>query len=90
MGKPNYPCIPIDEALQVDLWRQVLHEGDVERIEVCREALAGVDVVLHQAALGSVPRSVEDPLASNTANVTGTLALLEAARHAGQAISRSY
>jgi UDP-N-acetylglucosamine 4-epimerase len=58
-------------------------EGDVASSEVCREALAGVDVVLHQAALGSVPRSVEDPLASNTANVTGTLALLEAARHAG-------
>ncbi len=58
-------------------------EGDVASSEVCREALAGVDVVLHQAALGSVPRSVEDPLASNAANVTGTLALLEAARQAG-------
>jgi UDP-N-acetylglucosamine 4-epimerase len=58
-------------------------EGDVASSDACREALAGVDVVLHQAALGSVPRSVEDPLASNTANVTGTLALLEAARHAG-------
>ncbi len=43
----------------------------------------GVDAVLHQAALGSVPRSVEEPLASNDANVTGHLALLEAARRAG-------
>jgi UDP-N-acetylglucosamine 4-epimerase len=59
------------------------HEGDVASSEVCRKALAGVDVILHQAALGSVPRSVEDPLGSNSANVTGTLALLEAARHAG-------
>jgi UDP-N-acetylglucosamine 4-epimerase len=59
------------------------HEGDVASFEVCREALAGADVVFHQAALGSVPRSVEEPLASNTANVTGTLALLEAARQLG-------
>ena len=42
-----------------------------------------MDVVLHQAALGSVPRSIEEPLASNAANVTGHLALLEAARRAG-------
>jgi len=59
------------------------HEGDVASPSVCREALDGVDVVLHQAALGSVPRSIEDPLGSNDANVTGTLALLEAARRAG-------
>jgi UDP-N-acetylglucosamine 4-epimerase len=58
-------------------------EGDVASEEVCREAVTGVDVVLHQAALGSVPRSVEEPLASNAANVTGHLALLEAARRAG-------
>lgn len=60
-----------------------LVEGDVSSPEVCREAVSGVDVVLHQAALGSVPRSVEEPLASNAANVTGHLALLEAARRAG-------
>ena len=58
-------------------------EGDVASPEVCAEACAGVDVVLHQAAIGSVPRSIEDPLGSNAANVTGTLALLEAARRAG-------
>jgi UDP-N-acetylglucosamine 4-epimerase len=45
--------------------------------------VAGVEVVLHQAALGSVPRSIAEPLASNAANVTGQLALLEAARRAG-------
>jgi len=60
-----------------------LLEGDVASIDVCREALSGVDVVLHQAALGSVPRSVEAPLESNAANVTGHLALMEAARRAG-------
>jgi UDP-N-acetylglucosamine 4-epimerase len=58
-------------------------EGDVARPAVCREAVAGADVVLHQAALGSVPRSIEEPLDSNAANVTGHLALLEAARRAG-------
>jgi UDP-N-acetylglucosamine/UDP-N-acetylgalactosamine 4-epimerase len=58
-------------------------EGDVASPDVCRKAVAGVDVVLHQAALGSVPRSIEEPLESNAANVTGHLALLEAARLAG-------
>lgn len=58
-------------------------EGDVSSPDVCREAVAGADVVLHQAALGSVPRSIEEPLDSNAANVTGHLALLEAARRAG-------
>ncbi len=58
-------------------------EGDVASPDVCRKAVAGVDVVLHQAALGSVPRSIEEPLPSNAANVTGHLALLEAARRAG-------
>ena len=67
-----------------DQWSRFrFQEGDVASSDVCHEALAGVDVVLHQAALGSVPRSVEEPLASNTANVTGTLALLEAARQLG-------
>jgi UDP-N-acetylglucosamine 4-epimerase len=58
-------------------------EGDVASPETCRQAVEGVDAILHQAALGSVPRSVEEPLASNAANVTGHLALLEAARRAG-------
>jgi len=60
-----------------------LAEGDVASPAVCREAMAGMNVVLHQAALGSVPRSIDEPLSSNAANVTGTLALLEAARRAG-------
>jgi UDP-N-acetylglucosamine 4-epimerase len=58
-------------------------EGDVASPEVCRDAVTGADAVLHQAALGSVPRSIEEPLDSNAANVTGHLALLEAARRSG-------
>jgi UDP-N-acetylglucosamine 4-epimerase len=58
-------------------------EGDVASPDVCRAAVEGAAMVLHQAALGSVPRSVEEPLGSNLANVTGHLALLDAARRAG-------
>ncbi|RMG87372.1 MAG: SDR family oxidoreductase, partial [Candidatus Dadabacteria bacterium] len=58
-------------------------EGDVRDPGACREACEGVDYVLHEAALGSVPRSIEDPALSNECNVTGTLNLLVAARDAG-------
>jgi UDP-N-acetylglucosamine 4-epimerase len=58
-------------------------EGDIIRLEDCRTACAGADFVLHQAALGSVPRSLEDPLRSHINNVDGTINLLEAARGAG-------
>ncbi|MCS7090553.1 MAG: SDR family oxidoreductase [Verrucomicrobiota bacterium] len=57
-------------------------EGDVSDPAVCTAACQGVDYVLHQAALGSVPRSIDDPRASHRANVTGTLEILEAARRA--------
>jgi UDP-N-acetylglucosamine 4-epimerase len=57
-------------------------EGDIVEPEVCERACAGVDFVLHQAALGSVPRSLEDPLGSHRANVTGFLNMLAAARAA--------
>lgn len=55
-------------------------EGDVCDSAACDEALGGVRHVLHQAALGSVPRSIEDPLASQASNVTGFVTLLQAAR----------
>ena len=55
-------------------------EGDIRDLSVCRQASAGVHYVLHEAALGSVPRSIEDPLASNENNVTGMLNMLVAAR----------
>lgn len=57
-------------------------EGDIRNPETCRLACVGVDFVLHQAALGSVPRSLEDPLTTNAANITGFLNMLVAARDA--------
>lgn len=58
-------------------------EGDIRDREACKAAVEGVDFVLHQAALGSVPRSIADPLTSHDVNVTGFLNMLDAARHAG-------
>lgn len=58
-------------------------EGDIRDPAACREACAGVTYVLHQAALGSVPRSIEHPADSHASNVTGFLNMLVAARDAG-------
>ncbi|HUP97843.1 MAG TPA: SDR family oxidoreductase [Usitatibacter sp.] len=58
-------------------------EGDIRSPDTCHEACKGVDVVLHEAALGSVPRSIEDPVTSHDVNVTGFLNMLVAARDAG-------
>lgn len=60
-----------------------LIEGDVRDVELMRTAMTGVNYCLHQAALPSVPRSIEDPATSNDINVNGTLNLLLAARDAG-------
>jgi UDP-N-acetylglucosamine 4-epimerase len=57
-----------------------LIEGDIRDIEVCNTACTEVDYVLHQAALGSVPRSIKDPITSNDVNVSGFLNMLVAAR----------
>jgi UDP-glucose 4-epimerase len=57
-------------------------DGTIEDPETCDRACHGVDFVFHEAALASVPRSVEDPVSSNSANVTGTLNVLVAARKA--------
>ena len=59
--------------------------GDIRKLEDCQAACKGVDYVLHQAALGSVPRSLENPLATHAANNTGFLHMLVAARDAGAA-----
>lgn len=59
-----------------------LIEGDIRDFKTCRQALDGVDYVLHQAALPSVPRSIEDPLLTNEINVKGTLNLLLTAHEA--------
>jgi nucleoside-diphosphate-sugar epimerase len=58
-------------------------EGDLAEIEVARRAVAGMDYVLHQAAIPSVPRSVADPLTTNRANIDATINVLVAARDAG-------
>lgn len=57
-------------------------KGDIRDLDTCRRACADVDFVLHQAALGSVPRSIEDPLLSHEVNVTGHLNMMVAARDA--------
>lgn len=58
-------------------------EGDVRNISTCKQAFTGIDYVLHQAALGSVPRSIEDPINTNSTNIDGFLNVLVAARDAG-------
>ncbi|HTN45115.1 MAG TPA: SDR family oxidoreductase [Flavipsychrobacter sp.] len=58
-------------------------EGDIRDFETCKQACAGIDYVSHQAALGSVPRSVKDPITSNDVNVTGFLHMLTAAKDSG-------
>jgi UDP-N-acetylglucosamine 4-epimerase len=57
-----------------------LIEGDIRNLELCRRACKGVNYVLHEAALGSVPRSINDPITSNDVNVSGFLNMLVAAR----------
>lgn len=57
-------------------------QGDIRELADCQRACAGVDYVLHQAALGSVPRSLADPITTNSANITGFLNMLVAARDA--------
>ncbi|PMC17355.1 LPS biosynthesis protein WbpP [Oligella urethralis] len=58
-------------------------EGDIRDLATCREAVKGVDYVSHQAALGSVPRSLNDPLTSNAVNIDGALNMMVAARDEG-------
>jgi UDP-N-acetylglucosamine/UDP-N-acetylgalactosamine 4-epimerase len=65
-------------------WQKfTFHEGDICVLQTCKKAIEGVDFVLHQAALGSVPRSIEDPISTNAANIGGFLNMLVAARDEG-------
>ncbi len=74
----------VREAVGADAWRRhTWLEADIVDLAACRRACTGVDVVLHEAALGSVPRSIEDPLLTHAANATGFVNLLVAARDAG-------
>lgn len=60
----------------------ILIDGDIRDLTTCQRACEGVEIVLHQAALGSVPRSIDDPMTTNEVNVTGFLNMLVAARDA--------
>lgn len=73
---PNLPNDLVDRSLE-------LIEGDIRDLEMCRKACDGVDYILHQAALRSVPRSIDDPCATNEVNVKGTLNILLVAKEKG-------
>ncbi|MCT4587872.1 MAG: SDR family oxidoreductase [Carboxylicivirga sp.] len=60
-----------------------LIEGDIRNMDDCRKAVDGVEIIFHQAALGSVPRSIKDPITSNEVNVSGFMNVLIAARDNG-------
>jgi UDP-N-acetylglucosamine 4-epimerase len=73
----------VEDAVGPDAWkRHQFIEGSIVDVETCRTACRHADIILHQAALGSVPRSISDPLATHTANVTGFANMLVAARDA--------
>lgn len=74
----------IRENVGEAIWQNFdMIEGDIRDLETCQRAVSGVEFVLHQAALGSVPRSLANPLASHESNVTGFLNMLICARDAG-------
>ncbi len=73
----------VRDAVGNDAWRRhTMIEADIVDIAACRRACERVDIVLHEAALGSVPRSIADPLLTHAANATGFLNMLVAARDA--------
>jgi UDP-N-acetylglucosamine 4-epimerase len=87
----NYKIICLDNfstgfhrniASFIDNPNYTLIEGDIRNIEDCRKAVEGVDYILHQAALGSVPRSINDPITTNEVNISGFLNMLVASRDA--------
>ena len=71
----------VQSQVSAQQWaRFTFHEGDICNLQDCQSALRGVDYVQHQAALGSVPRSIEDPITTNANNISGFLNMLVAAR----------
>jgi UDP-N-acetylglucosamine 4-epimerase len=74
----------VQEVVGEDAWdRFTFIEGDICRLEDCQRAVSGVDFVLHQAALGSVPRSIENPIGTNAANIDGFVNMLVASEKEG-------
>jgi UDP-N-acetylglucosamine/UDP-N-acetylgalactosamine 4-epimerase len=73
----------VEKVIGGSLWQNFrMIDGDIKNFETCHSACNKVDFVLHQAALGSVPRSIEDPITTNANNITGHLNMLVAARDA--------
>lgn len=73
----------VQSLVTVEQWQRFTFvEGDIRNLRICQEVCEGVDYVLHQAALGSVPRSINDPITTNETNITGFLNMLLAARDA--------
>jgi UDP-N-acetylglucosamine/UDP-N-acetylgalactosamine 4-epimerase len=84
-GRPENLSL-VKHAVGEARWRNFRFiEGDIRSLDTCQEACHGVELVLHQAALGSVPRSIDDPVASSDNNINGFLNMLVAARDAGVA-----
>jgi UDP-N-acetylglucosamine 4-epimerase len=79
----RYNLDEVRDAVDKETWqRHTFVEGDIVDIEACRQCCEGIDIVLHEAALGSVPRSIADPLRTHAANDTGFVNMLVAARDA--------
>ena len=73
----------VHDLVAPEAWKRfTFMEGDIRDLDTCRKACNGVQHVLHEAALGSVPRSIDDPLLSNSCNIDGFLNMLVAARDA--------
>jgi UDP-N-acetylglucosamine 4-epimerase len=73
----------VQQTVSDEQWKNFKFiKGDIRQLEDCQQAVNGVDYILHQAALGSVPRSIVDPITTNSANVTGFLNMLVAAKEA--------
>ena len=71
----------VQELVSKEQWQNFSFiEGDIQDYDICQKAVLGIDYVLHQAALGSVPRSIADPIMTNAANITGFLNMLTAAK----------
>ena len=80
----QYNLDEVQGLVSAEQWQNFsFYEGDIRSFEDCQKACAGVDYVLHQAALGSVPRSIADPITTNGVNIGGFLNMLTAARDAG-------
>ena len=79
----QYNLDEVQNLVSTEQWANFkFYEGDIRNFEDAQKACAGVDYVLHQAALGSVPRSIADPIMTNSTNITGFLNMLVAARDA--------